>query len=125
MYETLLVIHLLIAIALIIVILLQRSDNDGFGLGSGSGGAGGSGLFSARGQANFLTRTTAILATVFMLNSLLISIVSETGSQSILDKIEDPELSAEELLSPEQFEQLGGEAPAKKEQKAPAVPLAE
>ncbi len=88
MQTTLLVIHLLIALALVGAILMQRSEGGALGIGgSGGGGSGGGGLFSARGTANALTRTTAILAACFMTTSLLLAILasqtSETGS--ILD----------------------------------------
>lgn len=80
-------IQVILAVALVISVLLQRSDQDGFGLGSGSGG--GMGLLSGRTKANLLTRTTAILATLFMLNSVLLTVLmSNTNSPSLLDKIQ-------------------------------------
>jgi preprotein translocase subunit SecG len=71
MYTVLLVIHLLIAIALIGLILFQRSSTDG--LGSLSGG--GNNVMSGRTQANLLTRSTAILATLFILVSLALGVM--------------------------------------------------
>ncbi|WP_448585077.1 preprotein translocase subunit SecG [Thermaurantiacus sp.] len=62
----LLVVHALLALALVAVILMQRSEGGGLGIGGGSAG----GLVSARGAADLLTRTTAILATLFILSSL-------------------------------------------------------
>ena len=63
MGTVLLVIHLLIAIFLVAVILLQRSEGGALdGLGGGSGA---SNFLTARGTGNLLTRTTAILATLF------------------------------------------------------------
>jgi preprotein translocase subunit SecG len=62
----LLVVHALLALALVGVILMQRSEGGGLGIGGGSGG----GLVSARGAADLLTRTTAILATLFIVSSL-------------------------------------------------------
>lgn len=69
----LLVLQSIIALALIGVILLQKSEGGGLGLGGGSSSGN---VFTARGAANFLTRLTAILAAVFMLNCLLMTIVS-------------------------------------------------
>ena len=66
---------------LIGIILLQRSDGDGLG---GLGG-GGNNVFSGRGKANFLTRTTAILATIFMLSSLALSMFAPHEKKSVLD----------------------------------------
>jgi len=73
MITVLLVIHILVAIALIVVVLLQRSEGGGLGIGS-SGGMGG--FMTARGTANLLTRTTAILAAVFMGMSILLAILA-------------------------------------------------
>ena len=68
-----LVIHLLLAIAMIAVVLLQKSEGGGLGIGGGGGGGGGAGgmggFLSGRGSANLLTRTTAVLAGLFMLSS--------------------------------------------------------
>jgi preprotein translocase subunit SecG len=83
-----LTIHLMIALALVIVILLQRSEGGGLGIGGGGGGGGGMGSFmSARGTANLLTRTTAILAACFMATSILLAILAgNTGTSSIVDR---------------------------------------
>lgn len=91
MEQVLLVIHVIIAAALIGVVLIQRSDTDGFGLGSG----GGSGFMTGRATANLLTRTTAILAALFMANALLLSIIaSHHGSRSIADQITQEQTDA-------------------------------
>lgn len=86
MESILLGVQVVVAIALIVIVLVQRSENDGFGLGSGGGGMG---VMSGRAKASFMTRTTAILAAVFMVNSLLLTIVVTGKSNStLLDKIE-------------------------------------
>ena len=90
MIQVLLVIHLLLALALIGVVLLQRSEGGGLGIGGGGGGGGGmSGFLTGRGTANLLTRTTAILATCFMISSLMLTILADGGSGggSITDDI--------------------------------------
>lgn len=61
----LLVVHGLLALALVAVILMQKSEGGGL---TGGGSAGG--LVSARGAANLLTRTTSILAALFIISSL-------------------------------------------------------
>ena len=84
MITVVLVIHLLIATALVGVILIQRSEGGALsGLGGGTFG----GLMSARGTANLLTRTTAILAACFICTSLLLAILASRSPQgsSILD----------------------------------------
>ena len=81
----LLVVQIIVALLLIGSVLLQRSDSDGMGLG-GSGGGGG--LLSSRGQANLMTRTTAILAFIFMSNSLLLGVISaRAGASSLVDQV--------------------------------------
>lgn len=79
MGTVLLVVHLLVAIFLVTLILMQRSEGGALdGLGGGSGA---SSLLSARGTGNMLTRLTAILATVFFLTSISLSIYYK-GSQA-------------------------------------------
>jgi len=87
MQTVLLVIQLMIAVALIAVILIQRTAQDGGGLMSGGGGTMG-GLFTARGSANLLTRTTAVLATLFILNSLALGYIASSQHQTktMIDK---------------------------------------
>ena len=88
MQQVLIVIHLLIVIALVAVILLQRSEQGALS-GLGGGGSGGlGGLMTGRGQANLLTRTTAILAAAFFATSLLLAIISGNASapKSIIDQ---------------------------------------
>lgn len=90
MIQVLLVIQVLVAAALIGVVLIQRSDSDGFGLGSGSG----SNFMTGRAAANLLTRTTAILAAAFIINSLALSILAARGHQaSIADVVAAQEAS--------------------------------
>lgn len=87
MVTTLLVIHLIIAIALVAVVLLQRSEGGALGIGGGGGGGGMSGFLTGRSTANLLTRTTAILAALFILTSLTLAKLSGGGkSGSIFDQ---------------------------------------
>ena len=68
-WETVLVaVHVLVAAALVGLVLLQHGKGADMGAAFGSGSSGS--LFGAAGSANFLSRTTAILATVFFLSSL-------------------------------------------------------
>lgn len=129
MQTVLIVIHLLVVLALIGVVLIQRSEGGGLGIG---GGGGGGGFFTARGTANVLTRATAILALLFFITSLALTIVAGWGrgprsilapagqtqsapgvpqsGGSILDQIRPQEGGA------------GGEAPAPATTPAPAAP---
>lgn len=79
MFTFLLVVQAIIAALLVTVILMQRSEGGGLTTG-GSGG----GLMSARGAADFLTRATAILATVFVAMCILLAfLAANRGSGSI------------------------------------------
>jgi preprotein translocase subunit SecG len=85
MEQVLLVIQVILAVGLIGMVLIQRSESDGFGLGGGGGG-----VISGRAQANLMTRTTAIFAALFIINSLALSVLASQGrsSGSITDVIE-------------------------------------
>ena len=65
---TVIVMHVLIALAIIGLVLLQHGK--GADMGSGFGGGASGSLFGATGSANFLSRATAVLATIFFLTSL-------------------------------------------------------
>jgi preprotein translocase subunit SecG len=83
--QTLLVfVELIIAVTLIIFVLLQRSEGGGLGIGGGSNMGG---LFSPRGAADTLTRTTAILALLFFCTCLGLNLLALRGRNetSILD----------------------------------------
>ncbi len=62
------VFHVLLAVAIIGIVLLQRGKGADAGAGFGAGASGT--VFGARGSASFLSRTTAVLATLFFLTSL-------------------------------------------------------
>lgn len=108
MITVILVIHLMLAIALIGVVLVQKSEGGALGIG---GGGGGGGFMSVRGTANLLTRTTGILAALFMTTSLVLAILSGAGQEksSILD---NPEIS---ITAPAETPQP---------ESAPSVPVA-
>jgi preprotein translocase subunit SecG len=82
MATVLLLIHLMIASALVGVVLVQRSEGGALGVGGGGGG-----FMSGRGQANFLTRLTAILAAGFFLTSLGLTLLAqhETRARSVFE----------------------------------------
>jgi preprotein translocase subunit SecG len=110
MITVVLVIHLIIATALVGVILLQRSEGGALGgLGGGTFG----GLMTARGSANLLTRTTAILAACFIATSVALALLASNtrNAPSILDR---PGTTAPPATAP------APQAPA--QQPAPAAP---
>ena len=78
-------------LVIIILVLLQHSDNEGLGFGGG-GSLGG--LMTARGSANFLSRATAITATLFMIMSIIMTIAASTKNEKKVLK----SISTEEII---------------------------
>lgn len=81
----LLIIHVGVTAAMIVVILLQRSEGGGLGMGGRSDA-----LFSVRGQANVLSRATAIFAGAFFFLSLVMAWSMTDpgrGARSIMDRV--------------------------------------
>src|SRR6267154_4508770 len=71
MQTVVIVVHLMIVSAMIGLVLLQKSEGGGLGMGGGGGG-----FMTSRGTANVLTRATAILAGLFFVTSLMLSILA-------------------------------------------------
>jgi len=108
----LLIIHVGVTAAMIVVILLQRSEGGGLGMGRTDA------LFSVRGQANVLSRLTAIFATIFFALSLLMAwSMTDPGrnARSIMDKMPAGQTAP---VAP------GGAAPAPGQPAAPPQPAA-
>lgn len=80
MFLFLLIVQTLVAIGLIAVILMQRSEGGGL-----AGGGSPSGLMTARGAADFLTRATSILATIFVVLSIALAALAaqQAGPRTI------------------------------------------
>lgn len=102
MFTFLLVVHAIISAALVAVILMQRSEGGGLGVGGSPGG-----LMSARGAASFLTRATAVLATLFVALSILLATlaVGATSGRSL-----DTSLDRTVPAAPAQVDPLAGAA---------------
>ncbi len=83
MQSVLIVIHLMIVVALVVTVLLQRSEGGALGVG------GGGGFMTGRGQANVLTRATAILAALFFATSLGLTVLARMNQapSSILQHV--------------------------------------
>ena len=108
-WETVLVaVHVLVAAALVGFVLLQHGKGADMGAAFGSGSSGS--LFGAAGSANFLSRTTAILATVFFLSSLGLTYFGATRSGPI------------DIMKQGVTPAVPAPAPASKETKASDVP---
>ena len=88
LHTLLLFVHFFCAAAIVALVLLQRGKGAEAGAGFGAGASGT--VFGARGASTALSRTTAILAAVFMLTSLSLAYVSTHGtttSNTLLDRL--------------------------------------
>ena len=89
MQTLVLVLHILAAVGIVVLVLLQHGKGADMGAAFGSGSAGS--LFGSAGAANFLSRTTAVLAAVFFATSLgLTYFTSSTKSSGVLQHLETP-----------------------------------
>lgn len=80
LFQFLLVVHAVIAAGLVTVILIQKSEGGGLGMGGSP-----SGLMSARGAADFLTRSTSILGCAFIVLSIVLAVLAAAGRTSKVD----------------------------------------
>ena len=128
-YTFLLIVQTIIAASLVAVILMQRSEGGGLGVGGSS-----SGFMTARGAADFLTRTTAILAGLFVVLSIVLA--AYAGATRTPTKIDTSLAKPSAPAAPTGLQPLvpannGAAQPAQNQaqpannQAAPAVPLAQ
>jgi len=88
LFSVLLTVHILVGLSVIGLVLLQHGKGADMGAAFGSGASGS--LFGATGSANFLSRTTAILAAVFFVTSLSLTYVASSrpkSSGSVMDTV--------------------------------------
>ena len=107
------VLHVLVALAIIGLVLLQHGKGADMGSGFGSGASGS--LFGATGSANFLSRATAILATVFFITSLGLAYIATNK----------PRVGGGVLDAAKKEQPAPAKAPEKAAEKAPEKPAAE
>ena len=115
MFAFLLIVQTLVAVALISVILMQRSEGGGLGVGGSS-----SGFMTARGAADFLTRSTSVLGGVFIaLSILMAAIAGVTREPTKIDT------SLANTVAPVQKSTPAPKPAPARQQTPPAVPLAQ
>ena len=92
MENIILIINIILAVLLIGSILLQKSEGGALGLGVSQDS-----FISSRSAGSFLTKTTAILAALFIITSISLTIISkeEFSSTSVLEKVEEEKDSSE------------------------------
>ena len=91
MESALLIIHAILAVILIIVVLIQRAEGGALGIGGGSDG------MSPRGSADSLTRTTAVIAALFVVTSISLTVLSLRSSDRTLSFDEPENISTDQL----------------------------
>ena len=86
MENFILVLNIILAIILVIVILLQKSEGGALGIGVSQ-----ESFISSRSAGNLLTKATAIIATLFIITSISLTIIAqkEISTTSVLEKVEE------------------------------------
>ena len=86
MENIILVINVILAVLLVFIILLQKSEGGALGIGASQ-----ESFVSSRSAGNFLTKATAIIATLFIITSILLTIISkeQISTESVLEKVEE------------------------------------
>jgi preprotein translocase subunit SecG len=95
MENIILVLNVILAILLVGIILLQKSEGGALGLGASQDS-----YISSRSAGNFLTKATAIIATLFIVTSISLTVISkeEVSSSSVLETIEETENTSEPTI---------------------------
>jgi preprotein translocase subunit SecG len=122
MFAFLLIVQSLIAVSLISVILMQRSEGGGLGVGGSS-----SGFMTARGAADFLTRSTSILGGLFIVLSIVMAAIAGVTREPVkIDTTLAGKTSQSQQTSPAPVQPAPNPATQPQQnQQAPAVPLAQ
>ncbi len=92
MENFILILNIIFAILLVAFVLLQKSEGGALGLGASQDS-----YISSRSAGNFFTKATAILATLFIITSVLLTVLSQEkiSNTSVLEKIEEKQDSSE------------------------------
>ena len=92
MENIILALNIILAILLVVIILLQKSEGGALGLGASQDS-----FISSRSAGSFLTKATAIIATLFIITSISLTIMSkdEFSSTSVIEKTEEEKDSSE------------------------------
>tara|TARA_B100000029_G_scaffold489608_1_gene547514 strand:- start:90 stop:389 length:300 start_codon:yes stop_codon:yes gene_type:complete len=92
MESFILILNIVLAVLLVVIVLLQKSDGGALGLGASQDS-----FVSSRSAGNFLTKATAVIATLFIITSITLTIISrdQMPTSSVLEKIEEKQESSE------------------------------
>ena len=126
MFTFLLIVQTIVAAALVSVILMQRSEGGGLGVGGSS-----SGFMTARGAADFLTRSTAVLGGLFVILSISLAAIAGMNQApveidtSLANQSSPAAPMSAPVLAPAAPATDGNQAAPASNQAEPAVPLAQ
>tara|TARA_B100001750_G_scaffold169138_1_gene137556 strand:- start:523 stop:879 length:357 start_codon:yes stop_codon:yes gene_type:complete len=107
--------HVVIAVLIIALILVQKGKGADMGSAFGAGASGT--IFGAKGSANFLSRTTAILATIFFITSLALAYLNKGTiklESSVLDNIQPEAIIIDESDNKESLPLIPLDSPNKR-----------
>ena len=92
MENFILVFNIILAVLLVLIILVQKSEGGALGIGMSQ-----ESFISSRSAGNILTKATATIATLFIITSILLTIISrgEITTSSVLEEVEEREVSSE------------------------------
>ena len=100
MENILLILNIILAVLLVLSVLLQKSEGGALGLGVSQ-----ESFVSSRTAGNFLTKATAIIATLFIINSISLTVVSRQSmpTTSVLEKVEEKHFPEEDRRVEEDY----------------------
>ena len=92
MENLILSLNIILAVLLVIIILLQKSEGGALGIGVSQDS-----FISSRSASNFLTKATAVIATLFIITSVSLTVLTqkEITTISVIDKVEEKQESTE------------------------------
>jgi preprotein translocase subunit SecG len=125
MVAILTVLHILISFGLILVVLLQSGKGGGLAGVLGGGAAGSQTLFGGRGAADFLSKTTSVLATLFMVSSLSLALIAGRSVQArsvVRENLQEEGFMAPGAATPSELQLLEGEGAEGESEDAGAEP---
>lgn len=122
----LLVIHMISAVSILILVLLQQGK--GADMGAAFGGGSSQSVFGSRGSANFLSRTTVVLVTIFFVTSLSLAYMysqqstrESVTSTTVMPKADQAE-SVKDVAQPTKPDDTAASESTKRNEDIPAVP---
>jgi len=118
-FSLVLTVHILVALSIIGLVLMQHGKGADMGAAFGSGASGS--LFGATGSANFLSRTTGILAAVFFATSLTLAHLASTKEKTTGSLMQDT-VQSQPVSPPAEADSKAPQAPAETDSKANDIP---